>query len=235
MQFPADPYRYRSDAPHVGPSRPLSQGDVFVDIPLLGPAQRHPTQPGTWVAPKPRTGPKALGPSVSIAPVVMRPANWGPPWDGYYSYVPLPGLRDGQDYVAKLGEVCSVPTEALPGQRIACLNPDGLEALFHRLAMNSLRFPKTPTHYTYEATRLTHEIDLWERWTTHFGSEAGFQDWLNDPFEGQPREDAEGEPLAESAQPTGQTRREVLLWNYTEISDTLDTYLSSQPSAPPAA
>lgn len=76
----------------------------------------------------------------------VQPSNWGPPWDGYYSYVPLPGLRDGQDYVAKLGEACSVPTEALAGQRIACLNRDGLEALFHRLAMNSLRFPKTPTH-----------------------------------------------------------------------------------------
>jgi len=253
MQFPADPYRYRGDSPHVGPSRPLSQGDVFVDIPLLGPAQRHPTQAGTWIAPKPRTGPKALGlfvthpcasrsqttfqlaPAVSIAPVVKRPSNWGPPWDGYHSYVPLPDLRDGQDYVAKLGEVCSVPTEALVGQRVACLSQDGLEALFHRLAMNSLRFPKTPTHYTYEAARLTHEVDLWERWAAHFGGEGGFQDWLNEPFEGQAHEDADGEPVAESAQPTGRTRREVLLWNYTEVSDALDAHLASQPTAPPTA
>jgi hypothetical protein len=39
-----------------------------------------------------------------------------------------------------------------------------------------------------------------------------------------------GEPVAESAQPTGQTRRELLLWNYTEVSDELDAHLASEPS-----
>jgi hypothetical protein len=244
MEFPAEPYQYRDDEPHVGPARPLSQGDVFVNIPLLGPAQPHPKQAGTWVAPKPRTGPKALGlfvthpcasrsqttsqlaRVVSIAPVVKCPDRWGPPWDGYFSYVPLPGLRDGQNYVAKLNEVCSVPTEALAGQRIACLNEHGLKALFHRLAMNALRFPETPLHYQTEAERLTYEINLWERWTEHFGVEDGFQDWLDEPFGGQPREDAEGNTIPGSQQPSGKSRREVLVWNYEEVNEELSTRLA---------
>ncbi|HTZ65210.1 MAG TPA: hypothetical protein VMB51_13995 [Solirubrobacteraceae bacterium] len=158
---------------------------------------------------------------------MRRPSNWGPPWEGWYEYFPLPGLREGEDYVAKLGEACPVPTEALAECRIACLNRDGLEALFHRLAMNSLRFPETPTHYTTEAARLTHEIDLWERWSEIRATEDGFQDWLDGPFEGQIREDAEGRPIAGSARPTGGTRRDVLVWNYDEISTELDAFLCS--------
>lgn len=171
MRFPAAPYLYCDSASHVGPSRPLSQGDVFLDIPLVGAAQPDPKQAGTWRA-RTRTGPKALGlfvthpcgsrsrethklsPVVSIAPVVRCPEVWRAPWEGWYEYFPLPNLRDGHDYVAKLSEVCPVPTSALVGHRIACLNREGLEALFHRLAMNSLRYPETPVHYTTEAARL---------------------------------------------------------------------------------
>lgn len=244
MDFPDVPYLYNEDDPHVGGARPLSQGDVFLDIPLVGPAQPHARQEGTWVAPKPRTGPSALGmfvthpcasrsrttyelsPFVSIAPVVKCPKNWGPPWGGWYEYFPLPDLRNGDDYVAKLSEVCPVPSAALEGRRIACLNGDGLEALFHRLAMNSLRFPETPTHYRMEAARLTNEIDLWESWTLRRGTETGFQEWLDEPFSGQESEDSEGNPIPGSAQPTGKSRREVLVWNYDEVRQELDDFLS---------
>jgi hypothetical protein len=243
MDFPSAPYLYREDEPPAGIGRPLSQGDVFVDIPLVGPAQPNPKQAGSWVAPKPRTGPKALGlfvthpcasrsqttyaltPYVSIAPVVKCPSNWEPPWEGWYQYFPLPGLRGGQDYVAKLSEVCPVPSAALEGRRIACLTGEGLEALFHRLAMNSLRFPETPAHYRTEAARLTYEINLWERWTNARGTESGFQEWLDGPFGGQERENAEGNPIPGSAEPTGQNRRSVLVWNYDEVSEALGAEL----------
>lgn len=244
MAYPSEPYLYLGDEPHVGPNRPLSQGDMFVDIPLVGPAYPDAKQAGTWRTPKPRTGPNSLGlfvthpcasrsqttfklaPSVSIAPVVKCPGGWGPPWDGYYDLVPLPGLRQDQDYVAKLGEVCSVPSEALEGHRIGCLNQDGLEAMFHRMAMNSLRFPETPMHYKTEAARLTNEITLWERWTACYSTEDGFQTWLDEPFEGQPREDADGNVIEGSEQATGETRRAVLVWNYEEVSRELDALLS---------
>jgi hypothetical protein len=128
----------------------------------------------------------------------------------------------GKDYVAKLGEACPVPTNALEGRRIAVLTVEGLEALFHRLAMNSLRFPETPTHYKTEAARVTHEIDLWEHWITKCGTGDGFQQWLDQPFTGQPWEDAAGTVIPGSAQPTGEPRRKVLTWNYTELCDELD-------------
>jgi hypothetical protein len=244
VEFPDAPYLYREDEPLAGPGRPLSQGDVFADIPLVGPAQPNPKQPGSWVAPKPRTGPKALGlfvthpcasrssttyalaPFVSIAPVVKRPKNWAPPWDGWYEYFPLPKLRDGEDYVAKLGEVCPVPSGALDGRRIACLGGRGLEALFHRLAMNSLRFPETPSHYRMEAARLTNEMRLWEQWTVARNTEAGFQEWLDKPFGGQAHEDADGEPIPGSAKPSGESRRAVLVWNYEELAAELATELA---------
>lgn len=244
MPYPTAPYLHLGNEPHVGPDRPLSQGDVFLDIPLVGAAQRDARQAGTWRATKPRTGATALGlfvthpcasrsPTtfelaefVSIAPVVRCPSAWGPPWDGYYDLAPLPGLRNGEDYVAKLGEVCPVRSEALAGHRIACLSRDGLKALFHRMAMNSLRFPETPMHYKTEATRVTNEINLWERWTARRGTGDGFQDWLNEPFEGQAREDADGTVLEESREPSGQPRRAVLVWNYEELCEELDAALS---------
>lgn len=132
---------------------------------------------------------------VSIAPLVRCSRAWGPPWDGYYDLTPLPGLRNGEDYVAKLGEVCPVRSDALAGHRIACLSRDGLEARFHRMALDSLRFPETPMHYQTEATRVTNEINLWERWAARRGTEEGFPDWLNEPFEGQAHEDADGTVL----------------------------------------
>jgi hypothetical protein len=240
MPFPTEPYLYREDAPHVGRDRPLSQGDVFVDVPLVGGAQPDARHEGVWRA-RARTGlglfithPCASRSSttyrlhefVSVAPVVKCPPAWGPPWDGHFDLAPLPALRNGEDYVAKLAEACPVPTAALAEQRIAVLTAEGLVALFHRLAMNSLRFPETPTLYTTEAARVTHEIGLWERWVAKRGTEDGFQAWLDEPFGGQPRENGEGELMEGPGQQTGQPRRAVLAWNYEELRDELDAELT---------
>jgi hypothetical protein len=243
MPYPESPYLYREDAPVAGPNRPISQGDVFVGIPLVGPARPHDRQAGTWVSPKPRTGEKALGmlvthpcasrsqetfrlnDVVSVAPVVRCPREFGPPWDGFYSMVPLPALRDRQDYVAKLAEACPVHSSALAGSRIACLSLDGLTALFHRLAMNSLRYPEIPAHFEVEAAKLTGETDLWEKWVSVRGTEDGFQDWLNENFGGQPREDAEGRLIGPAASTEAQRRRDVLPWNLAEVEAELDAEL----------
>jgi hypothetical protein len=48
-----DPYLDRQDKPHVRPDRPLSQGDVFVDIPLLRAAQPSAKRANQLVAPVP--------------------------------------------------------------------------------------------------------------------------------------------------------------------------------------
>jgi hypothetical protein len=91
--------------------------------------------------------------------------------------------------------------------------------------MNSLRFPETPLHYQTEAARLTHEVDLWERWTQSRGEEDGFQEWLDEPFGGQPHEDASGGLTPASAQTSSRARREVLLWNYDEVAAELEAFL----------
>ena len=235
MQLPSNPYGGRPRESAAG-GRPISQGDVFDDLPLVGAAQPHTKQEGTWVSTKPR---RSLGllithpcgsrsrethkllPVLSVAPVVRCPSNWGPPWDGYYNLMPLPDLSDGQHYVAKLNEVCPVAAVAFGGIRVAYMAQEGLEALYHRLAMNSLRFPETPAHYAAEAGRLSGEIDLWEVWVRHAGSEDGYQAWLDAPFGGQPIEGPDGEFIEGSVQPTGQSRREVLLWNREEIETEL--------------
>jgi len=45
--YPEEPYQHRADQPHVAPNRPISQGDVFVDIPLIAGAIPDPKQRGT--------------------------------------------------------------------------------------------------------------------------------------------------------------------------------------------
>jgi len=79
-------------------------------------------------------------------------------------------------------------------------------------------------HYVTEAQRVTTEIDLWERWVTETGAEDGFQEWLDEPFAGQSAEDENGNIVPDSAEPSGESRRSVLLWNREEVEEELDEY-----------
>lgn len=233
--LPADLYLYREDSPHAGGARPVSQGDVFVEMPLLRAAKPHPRHEGQWV-PQVKSGPQALGmltthpcssrsrtthqlkESVSIAPVARCPPGFEPPWEGYYEFFPLPGLKAGEAYVADLSAVCPVRSELLANRRIACLSAEGLAALFHRLSLNSTRLDRIPDHFMSEAERLSYEMALWETWANARGSEEGFQAWLDEDFGGQPLEDEHGQQLAGTEEPTGTSRRDALRWNYPEIA-----------------
>jgi hypothetical protein len=217
--LPADPYHYLESSPHAGGARPLNQGDVFLDIPLLRAAVPDPRHRGQWKA-SVKVGTKALGmlvthpcssrargtgtlkESVSIAPVSRCPKGFEVPWDGFYEYFPLPGLRDGKDYAADLSAVCPVRSEHLRDRRIACLSEEGLAALFHRIALNSSRLDRIPDHFASEAQRLFFEMGLWEQWTTATETEDGFQAWLDEPVQLPPIEDPE-DPLAATAKVAG--------------------------------
>jgi hypothetical protein len=240
--LPEDLYLDHQDAPHARQGRPLSQGDVFVDIPLVRAAKHSETRANQFIAPT-KIGPNALGmlvthpcssrsrsthalkESVSIAPVRKCPKDFRQPWTGYYEYFPLPGLRDGEDYVADLAAICPVRSEYLSGHRIACLSAAGLAALFHRLAVNSSRLDRIPDHFAPEAERLSTETDLWELWVAKRNTEDGFQEWLDEEFSGQPIEDEHGQLVAGSAERTGTPRREVLRWNYDEVETELEQLL----------
>ena len=240
--LPPDPYLYRAHVPHAGGARPVGQGDVFLDVPLLRAAKPNLRHVGQWLA-SVKAGDQALGmltthpcssrsratdrlrESVTIAPVIRAPQGFEAPWTGYYEYFPLPGLRDGDNYVADLSAVCPVRSELLAGRRISCLNADGLAALFHRLSLHSTRLDRIPDHFKSEAERLSFEMALWEIWATARGTEDGFQTWLDDAFEGQPQENADREHGAATQEPTGTSRREALRWNFEEIKDELTRFL----------
>jgi MoCo/4Fe-4S cofactor protein with predicted Tat translocation signal len=237
--LPEDLYLARQDAPHIRPARPFSQGDIFVDIPLVRAAKQSAKRANQLAAPV-KTGPNALGmivthpcssrsrsthalkESISVAPIVRCPEGFKPPWAGYYEFFPLPGLKGGEAYVANLAEICPVRSEYLDGHRIACLSSAGLAALFHRLAMNSSRLERIPDHFAPEAERLSTEMDLWELWVSTYDEEDGFQAWLDEEFSGQPMEDEQGQLVIGSAERTGTSRREALRWNYEEVKAELE-------------
>lgn len=234
-----DPYKYRADDPHVGPARPISQGDVFKGVPIVGAATPDPRQSGTFRGTVRKNPAASLGilithpcasrsqtthrlnAVVSVAPVVRCPTEFSRPWDGHYELFPLPGLIGGEDYVAQLNWAGPVSSDLLSGKRVASLNGNGILTLYHRLAMNSLRFPEIPAYFRVQAAKLTAEIDLWEHWVAQRRSEEGFQEWLDQPFSGQPLEDHEGETVVGSESPTGESRRAALAWNAEEVRDEL--------------
>jgi MoCo/4Fe-4S cofactor protein with predicted Tat translocation signal len=240
--LPDDLYRYRQDIPHAGGVRPLSEGDVFVNIPLVRAARPSQKHAGQWIS-SIKTGPKALGmlithpcssrsrtthalkESLTVAPVVKCPDGFGPPWEGYYELFPLPALKDGEDFVADLSSLCPVAADHLEGQRIASLTAGGLTALFHRLSLYFTRLDRIPDHFGSESERLFYEVELWELWANVRGTEDEFQEWLDEEFGGQPLEDEAGVQIAGTAEGTGTSRRAVLRWNYEEIRSELEAFL----------
>ena len=197
--LPADLYLAVADEPPVRPDRPIFQGDIFVGLPVVRGAQE--VKPQQWKA-KASFKPDAL--SMLVAHPLLEPVQhdasaqgrhharaghpvplgWGLPWSGYYEFFPLPGLRDGADFVADLSRGFPVRPEYLPYRRVACLSLEGLAALLDRLAKNATRLEPAhvPGHFLSEAERLFFEFDLWELWTAACGTEDGFQEWLDGPW-----------------------------------------------------
>jgi len=102
-----------------------------------------------------------------------------------------------------------------------------MRALYHRLAMSSIRYPEIPAYFDFEAQKVTNELDLWERWVEVRETEDGFQEWLSGDFGGQPQEDENGNPIPGSAKPDGRKRREVLVWNKAELEAELEVELAT--------
>lgn len=197
--LPGDLYLAVADEPVVRPGRPICQGDVFIGLPVLRGAQE--VKPQQWKT-KASFKPDALSmlvahpcssrsnathrlkDDITLAPVIPVPVGWGAPWSGYYELFPLPGLRGDADFVADLSRGFPVRPEYLADRRAACLSLDGLAALLDRLAKNATRLEpaQVPGHFLSEAERLFFEFDLWELWTTHRGTEDGFQEWLDGPW-----------------------------------------------------
>ena len=197
--FPESPYLARSDKPWAGGVRPINQGDVFLDVPVAY-AVRHPLDN----PPKPRvkqhelvilithpcssrTGPDGkLTDQLAVSPVTPRSKaakNWEAPWpwDSHTWGFPLPSLIDEEDYVVDLRRVGMVRPEFLGDQRVAVLNLDGFAAFQARLSFSFTRLPVPVSDVRKRAESYFLEFELWELWTRHKETEAGFQQWLKGP------------------------------------------------------
>jgi hypothetical protein len=194
--MPADPYHDRKDSPVAGGVRPINQGDVFARVPLVYGAKHPPDAGGhkakvkevpalltTHPCSARKSGDGELNDLVTASPVqpVAKVApGWAEPWDGNYALFPLPALIDGYDYVANLALSGMVSPGFFDQQRIAVLNRDGLAALQHRLNRHASRINEDIARTRDRVDEHWLEFDLWELWTTHRGTEEGFQAWLGE-------------------------------------------------------
>jgi hypothetical protein len=107
-----------------------------------------------------------------------RAADWSHPWDGQYSYFPLPKLIGEQDYVADLTQL-GICNSAHLTDRACCLDREGWNGLQWRLVHFFSRFELNLTSLPEINDGLWNEIDAWTAWFDLKGNEDGFQEWLN--------------------------------------------------------
>jgi hypothetical protein len=221
--YPSNPYRDRGDEPPQGGRRPVNQGDVFKNVPLIfgvsadGKARQK--RKTTILLPHPcatrKGGSGRLNDLLCVSPVSRLSSvasEWGPPWEGHFALFPLPGLLNGEDWVADLGLAAIVRSEGLQESRIAVLSREGFTAFQARCAHNACRVEPDPVRLRNRAEDYWLEFDLWERWTEVLGTEDGFQSWLDGPAPERP----------ETA------RRDAIKLLYDEIRVELDAELARQ-------
>jgi hypothetical protein len=184
--------------PEVPPARPIGQGDVFRFVPVAGKTALRDGQPGvqakveTAIVVASSCGMRkaadgALNDLIHVAPVKRLASlapGWAEPWEGWLHVLPLPGLEltdEGDPAAANLSRIglCATATLDLKN-RIGCLSLNGMRALKTRLSMYFVRVEVPSALVEIGAHEEWHELDLWQRWTTRTGEEAGFQQWLSE-------------------------------------------------------
>lgn len=110
--------------------------------------------------------------------------GWAEPWAGHYNVLPLPGLKLGDSAeaaAANLGRLglCATENLMIPA-RLGSVSLAGMRALKSRLSMYFTRADIDGGLFAVGAQEEWHELDLWEQWTTRAGTEAGFQEWLDE-------------------------------------------------------
>jgi hypothetical protein len=212
-------YLELAGAPTARPARPLNQGDVFVDVPIA-------TVGRDAEKPKVNVGPALLlGHPCSIhagrriietqlvaavrhkAEAVSGSRTLEPPWDSYYYLFPLPGLIDGEDFVADFRRVGTTHFKNLGDRRIACLTQDGWAALQRRWAWHTLRADLPLSSRSADLAGLWNELQLWEEWNSRDQAYEEFPVWLGQPQEG--------------GAYAGTTRRDLMDYAMDELMDEL--------------
>lgn len=192
-----DFYLDHDDDPHVRPSRPFCQGDVLTGVPVSLYRKYPPKRDGDYsTAAKERmvmlyNHPCSIyqGPTLAQVQtvVVVSPAasvlggGWAHPWPGYLRFFPLPGLINGEDYVADLSQIAVTRVEYLQNRRVACLNLQQLAAFQGRCARLVSRMDPPLSEHVRRVEPQWHEFGFWERWHQTRGGFDGFQEWLDEP------------------------------------------------------
>lgn len=183
--------------PHVRPTRPWWQGDVFADvtIPLLvlkkGKPTLKPLEKRRAILlghPCSIRGGARLAQAQNVAEVRLprggEKDRLKPPWDSDLKLFPLPDLLgDGELHVADFNVIATVPKEHLDLKRMACLNHDGWAAFQRRYAAHSLRVEQTLADRRGDTQALWSEITIWEEWCSRGHPEEDYPAWLSNPLE----------------------------------------------------
>lgn len=175
-------------------ARPVFQGDVFRDVPLVkakngGSAARDPNvsverrMVAVLQYPCDIYTASKLVSAQTIAPVVEAAKVGIPPdWDGAYEYAPLPDLMgDGVAYAVNLRAVANIDASYLRmSERIRCLSQLGWAVFRQRKALCDTRALISLDDLVGIGASTWREVSLWQRW-----NEAGlpaneFQPWLDE-------------------------------------------------------
>jgi hypothetical protein len=181
-------YLERADAPHVRPSRPYNQGDIFDKVPLAS-AGRGDDNPRIEVGPVILLGhpcsiragsrviPEQLIAAIRVLDDAVPARNLQSPWATHRYLFPLPQLCDGQDYVADFRRVGTTHYKNLEGHRVACLTRDGWAALQIRWAWHTLRAEIPLAVRSMDLLGLWNELALEEEWTDRGFTPGEFPAW----------------------------------------------------------
>lgn len=180
----------------VRPSRPLHQGDVFVDVPFTVANPKRPE--GSYFPERLATvqlvgHPCSIRAGHSILPVqavvevrlkrdIVQPDHpFEEPYESHFHLFPLPDLIEGDDYVADFRRVGTVVTKELIPQRVACLDKEAWVGLQRRLVYHTTRHELDFDLMLARADEWWNEVELWEEWNSRGLPEDDFDDWLSEP------------------------------------------------------
>ena len=195
-------YLEKTSAPPCRPNRPLSQGDVFTEVPLSLITKHHEGRPTSELGKANLVKAVLLGHPCSIRggsadaqfqqlaqvrPLAEVLGNSGrsfePPYDESYFLFPFPGLTGEDDSVADFRRIGTTATRYLYDHRIACLNHEGWVAFQRRLIWHHGRVDVDPEKQRLASLETWNELDLWEEWKRRRNSFDGFQTWLDEDIE----------------------------------------------------
>jgi len=176
-----------------GPERPVFQGDVFGDVPLVkAKSAGNPEKPPNLVVERRMVAVTGYPCDIyaegrlvrvqTVAPVV--PADrLGIPidWDGAFTFAPLPDLLgDGAWNAVDLRVAANIDASYLrPGHRLRSLSETGWAAFRQRMALCDTRALISLTALQAIGASAWAEVELWQRWNEAGRDPTGFPAWLD--------------------------------------------------------